>query len=364
MYCTPQQQKLQKTLSGFDIQAAYITNPTNIFYLTGFKGVSETEREATLLVTAESLTLFVPAMYYEQARVLGGKDLSIVPLSKKGQMLVEIKKIVRTGAIGVEAAHLTVGEWQKLSQNLGSKYKLEVIEEIVEPIRVIKADIEIDYLRTAQDLSIDLLQSAIAKIKNYKSEREIYNYIKHEAEHRAHGLSFDPIVAFASNSALPHYRTGDTPLGEGILLVDIGLKYKHYHGDLTRTFYLGEPTKLFIQRYQRLLSAQEAVIAMIGPGVRASSLYESVLTELGSEAKFFNGIHSLGHGVGLNIHELPHLSSRTDEELMAGMILTIEPGLYYPGWGGMRIEDVVLVTDTGYELLSDSPKSSSEIIIS
>lgn len=363
MDCTLQQQKLQKYLSGLSIHAAYITNPTNIFYLTGFKGVSETEREATLLVTHNALILFVPAMYYEQARVLGGKGLNVISLTKKGQMIAKIKKTLRSGVIAVESAHLTVAEWQRLSQNLGSRYKLEILEEIVEPIRVMKTGIEIDYLRTAQDLSVELLQSAMANIKSYQSERELYSYIKHEATHRGDGISFDPIVAFARNSALPHYHTGDTPLGEGILLIDMGVNYNHYHGDLTRTFYLGKPTKLFSQRYQRLLSAQESVIAMIKPGVRASSLYETALSELGSEAKYFNGIHSLGHGVGLDIHELPHLSSRTGEELQAGMVLTIEPGLYYPGWGGMRIEDVVLVTETGYQLLSESPKRLMEIII-
>ncbi len=173
----------------------------------------------------------------------------------------------------------------------------------------------------------------------------------------AEGCSFSPIVAVGPAGALPHYEPSDTRLGEGsTLLVDWGAKYQGYASDLTRTFYRDEPTPAFRRAYEVVLAAQQAAIEALGPGVRCrdvDSAARQVITEAGMGEAFK---HSLGHGVGLYIHESPRMSASSTDTLEPGMIVTVEPGVYFEGDFGIRIEDDVLITERGREVLSNLPK--------
>ncbi|MBS3813194.1 aminopeptidase P family protein, partial [Candidatus Bipolaricaulota bacterium] len=173
----------------------------------------------------------------------------------------------------------------------------------------------------------------------------------------AESVSFDPIVALGANSALPHATPGDREVREGdILLIDMGAKYRGYCSDMTRTVFIGEPTDKMQEVYEIVLEAQEVGLAALGPGESTKEVdgkARDVIEEHGYGDKYG---HGLGHGVGLEIHEKPRLAQTEDNVLEEGMVVTVEPGIYLPGWGGVRIEDMVYITEKGYEFFSRSPK--------
>ena len=173
----------------------------------------------------------------------------------------------------------------------------------------------------------------------------------------AEDISFPPIVAVGAKSALPHAKPGDQKLKEGEnLLVDMGAKYQGYCSDMTRTIYFGEPPEKFREVYEVVLEAQQVGLEELGPGVEGEYVHEKAAEVIESAGYGERFGHGLGHGVGLDVHEGPRLSETSDDVLEPGMVVTVEPGIYIPDWGGIRIEDMVRITEDGYVSFSDSPK--------
>lgn len=175
------------------------------------------------------------------------------------------------------------------------------------------------------------------------------------------GWGFDPIVSFGQGSSQPHYRTGSKQIGQGPVLLDFGVIFRGYTGDLTRTMYIGKAHDTFREMYKLVLECNRLCIAACKPGIPAYQLHKVAVDffqEHGVDTSF---LHGLGHGVGLNIHEEPFFRSNCQTMLQPGMVITIEPGLYFPGEFGIRIEDYVIVTETGCEVLSTSPKELLEL---
>ena len=354
--------KLQILLKAKNLSGLLVTNPYNIFYLTGFKGVSDSEREVTALIDKTGLTLFSPRLYQEEVKSLSKRFKYNIQIIKARHELVESSKsfFAKVSRIGIEAKNLTLFEYIKLKKEIDTK--LIVTEDIIENLRVIKDNNEIEYVKQAVKIT-DLAFQAIKKaIKPGLTETQIAKKLIEEMEkYGADGLAFEPIVASGKNSALPHYSTTNNIITQGIILIDAGASYKGYKGDLTRTFYLGIPDSKFVKTYELLLSVQEIILKNIKPGMTGEETWKLTNALMDKESKYF--LHGLGHGVGLEIHEAPYLRKGMQKKLSPGMTITIEPGLYYPGWGGIRIEDYIIVNESGCHVLSKTPKRLEDIII-
>lgn len=332
-----------------NLDALYVTDPLNIFYLTGFKGVSETEREATVIITEDHKHLIVPKLYEQEGKQCERDDVKLWVLVGKGNFSETVKEILGSvKSLGFEADHMKYSEYEQLSKKL--KIKLVPTSSFLENVRIIKTAAEIEKTKQAAKLTNQVFSFIKDTDKQGMTERELVRKIKDYIFDLGVDISFDPIVAFGKNSALPHFVPSTDKIGEGILLVDLGVKYKGYCGDMTRTYYLGKPNQRYKDLYELVQKANREVIKAIKPGVTEDDLWGICEQVLGEDIK--NMPHTLGHGIGLGVHENPRIYKDGNRKLESGMVITIEPGLYYPGWGGVRIEDYVLVTEKGCEVLS------------
>ncbi|MGH7144355.1 MAG: M24 family metallopeptidase [Planctomycetota bacterium] len=347
--------------------AVLIAHLPNIRYLSGFTG-----HDSYLLVTAEKVILLTDGRYITQAK----EECPSVEVA-----LVDMKRHVNrkvTGASGhpmnlyeqlhvhkikqlhVDPAQLSASLYLALTEVLG-KIKLKRLSGVVELQREVKSKAEIVCLRNAIQLAQSAYRTLKREIRPGLSERDISAELRYIMVRRlrAEDQSFDIIAASGPNAALPHAFPSERKLGAGeILKLDWGARLEGYHSDLTRTFFLapvpasGELRKI----HDVVLRAQEAAIAKIKPGVAWSEVDRAArsLIEAAGYGQYF--IHSLGHGIGLEIHEGPRLSATSDKKAKVGNVVTVEPGIYLPGVGGVRIEDDVLVTKTGHEVLSNLSK--------
>lgn len=327
-----------ETLRRQTSHATLIENVYDLFYLTGL-----TLSKGRLLVTPKGATLYVDGRYYEKAKREAPCPVRIWDEFKQcGE-----KKIVFDSTTVTYEGYLTLKK---------TFAEVEWVPQAspVKVLRLIKDAEEIAKMKRAAQVTWMGYQKVIASLREGVSEEELaLEFEIFCRKHGASGLSFDPIIAFGENSAYPHYRAGKTRLKQGhIVLVDVGAIVDHYHSDMTRVFFFGDaPPEL--ARFERIVrTAQQKAIAHIRPGVLLGELDQVVRNEFDRENVKQLYIHSLGHGVGLQGHEYPLVridSPDRDLALQPGMVFTVEPGLYLPGLGGVRIEDTVLVTESGHE---------------
>lgn len=227
---------------------------------------------------------------------------------------------------------------------------------IFEDLRLIKTEYEIESITKACKISEDILKKITKKLsqKQFKTEKSILNFIKQETIKKNSSLSFEPIVASGTNTNKPHHIAQDQKLKKGFLMLDFGNTFQRYCSDITRMFYLGNPSKVELNKYKELLTIQKKLVSLCLPETKIKDLEIKSRDLLGKDATFF--VHSLGHGVGLDIHERPFFNEQT--KLKEGMIITIEPGLYFENYG-MRIEDTVLIGKKPKRLT----KSKKDLII-
>ncbi len=225
----------------------------------------------------------------------------------------------------------------------------------LEKVVAIKTKAEIMAMREVAAVTDKLFTSLVINWPKFKTEadaaRQVYQFA---LEHNC-TVSFPPIIASAANAAEPHHQTNDTPLLPGFCVLDIGLKINGYCSDLSRTIFIGQPSVEEQNLYETVKNSQQQAIEAVKPGVLAGELDKICRTVLGEDSEFF--IHGLGHGVGTAVHEWPGISSQSQAVLAENMIVTIEPGVYYPGKLGIRIEDDILVTKNGAEVLNQAPKN-------
>ena len=236
---------------------------------------------------------------------------------------------------------------------------------VIEDLRAVKSAAEIKYIKKAQSI-IDKIFAGVRKMRLAgQSEIELSQKMERLAiKHGADAMAFESIVAFGVNAAAPHHLSGKQKIGgNNFLLLDFGVLVSGYHSDFTRTLFLGRPTARQEKIYNAVLEAQNRGIekAIAGnPAVLVDQAARGHIERAGFGDKF---THNTGHGVGLEIHELPNFSTKTGDALRTDMIVTVEPGIYIENWGGVRIEDMVLVKENGNELLSKSPKDLKSMII-
>jgi Xaa-Pro aminopeptidase len=327
--------------------ALLITHLPNIRYLSGFRGSA-----GVLIVTGKNSVLFTDGRYRHQARSEARNSKVVIANGPALQAAVEWIADHNLRVIAIEAEHMTVSVRSTLRRLLPTSIRLRDTRGLVEAIRMVKDDEELQRIREAARLGSSLLDTALQVIRPGVSEIEVAAEMEYDARQKgAEAMSFDTIVASGARSALPHGRASTANIGNGFLVLDFGVILAGYCSDKTRTVYVGKPTARDRQIYEAVREAQQAAIDTVRAGITAGevdSAARSVLKRAKLDKHF---THSTGHGVGLEIHEPPRIGSNQTETLRAGMVITIEPGVYVAGQGGVRIEDMVIVTDQGCEVL-------------
>jgi Xaa-Pro aminopeptidase len=352
---------LRVLLAPQGLDGLLVLNPDNRRYLSGFTARDDliTESSGSLLITRDEALLFTDFRYLEWARAEVADFDILVYQAGLGTLLAEQLGVRHVGRLGFEKYALTFGQHQRLTQ-AAAEANLSVAwvptEGLVEGLREVKTAEEVALVRQALALTEEVLAEVAELLLPGLTERQVAWEIERRLrEAGAAGLAFPPIVAAGPNSARPHHNPGDYQLREQEpIIIDMGGRVGGYCADLTRTIILGEPTERFREIYTTVRRAQAKAEAGLKAGMESlagDALARDLIVKAGFGEAFG---HSLGHGVGLAVHEAPSLSPVKERStvLQAGSIVTVEPGIYLPDWGGVRLEDLALVTDDGLEVLN------------
>ncbi|MBI4091766.1 MAG: M24 family metallopeptidase [Candidatus Levybacteria bacterium] len=348
---------VRKSLSEDKIDALLVSSAVNIAYLTGYSNFSTREREAYLFVTESSVSLFTDGRYIEGVR-------SILPKGLKVFLYTELFKKIRSSKakrVGVEQ-NFTLSELKKFKRKTGLNFTLT--EPLVEKLRAVKDDKEIKNIRLACKLTDKTYSDVLENIRMNITEKELAWRIERLIKENGGELAFEPIVAFGSSSAIPHHQTSNKKLinSDQFVLLDFGVKVNGYCSDMTRTLLTKNATNKARKIYETVRVAQQKAIEYIstsGVGPDSPEVDASKTAKVANDylaSKGFEKIpHGLGHGIGLEVHEELRLSPKSKNKLVKNNVFTIEPGIYIPGFGGVRIEDDFLLSDN-LEQLTKSPK--------
>lgn len=354
-------EKLRSLLQEQELEAILITAPANRRYISGFSGSS-----GSLLVTRNAALVFTDFRYrHRVSQEAPSFTLHQISYEKPlSQVLPAIAAELGIQQIAFEADHVTVSVHNKLASMFQTEdgkttVKLRPVEGLVERLREAKDDDEIATLRRAVAITDAALEAVLPELTPQHTERQAAWMLEVALrEHGADGIGFPIIVASGTNAALPHAQCGDAPLNTGCpIIIDMGAVYQGYHADLSRTIVLGEPDARFWNIYQLVLEAQEYAITHIKPGMTGEAADALARDRISADGYGEAFGHGLGHGVGLDIHEAPRLGRKGEGVLHAGNVFSIEPGIYLEGWGGVRIEDLILLRTNGYEVLSQALKN-------
>lgn len=364
-------ERLRQEMQSAGLDAVFVSNPKNVQYLTGFKAMMPGEvqpigdPEGFALVRPSDVHLLCDGRYIAGARQLPGVTAQLIE-SPTGPKIIadKIKELVGAGAktIGFERDALLYSDAVGLLES-SPDVKWQPAEERLAGLRLIKTPEEVELIRKAQAITSDCFEHVVKFIRIGMTERqvalEIGNYLRTQSE----GNSFDPIVAFGETSCHPHYLPDRNRILEKgqMVLLDFGSIHEGYCGDMTRMLFMGKADDRQREVYDLVLQAQLRCLGGIKPGVTCHSLdalCRDYFAENGCAEQF---AHGTGHGVGLAIHEAPRIKRGIEAKVEPGMVFTVEPGLYYEGWGGVRIEDMIVVTDTGHDNLTTTSKVIVEL---
>ena len=360
-YLKARHKNVLKAMDALNVDSLLLTHPADLAYLTNFTG-----EDSVGVFAGKGVTLVTDFRYVEQA-AMEAAWLTVVErkdeIARMSQALA--RGIAQAGLeqVGFEANDMTVGQRDALEKELmeiGHDCDLIPVEDVMIQQRKVKDDHEIDLIRKSCDVAEEAFNAVRDSIQPGEPEGYLAGLLILEMKSRgASDPSFSPIVATAGNSSLPHYRPTDALVQKDqLLLFDWGARANGYCSDLTRTFALGRVSDRLKKVHKVVEEAQRAAIDFLRPGVtskQADTVARDVIEKAGFGGEFG---HGLGHGIGRDIHELPRLRKTGEpEELRPGMVVTIEPGIYLPGEGGVRIEDDVLITHSGCEVLTSLPRS-------
>lgn len=337
-----------------------VGEPANRRYLSGFAGHDDSSLASSgWIVLTRDTGYFLTTFNY-----FAGVERQIhhlEPVQATPRMLDGLVALLRRTSgerVGFEGSWVSFDLYQRLRTELPADRHLESIDELVEELRAIKDADEIATLRRAIAATDQAYEEVVRGLRPGQTEREVaWALEKRLRELGAEGMAFGPTVAAGPHAAVPHHESGDYRLSIGEpVWIDLGARLEGYCGDLTRSFCLGDASEEYVQAYGLVQRAQQAALDGIRAGLtgeQADGLARAVIAAGGRGEEFG---HALGHGVGLAIHERPRLGRGADPVLRPGMVVTVEPGIYRPDWGGIRIEDVILVGENGSEVLSKAGK--------
>ncbi len=345
-------QQLCHILKEQHLESLLVAKPENVLYISGFSG-----GEGVLLITQQEAYLFSDSRYIEQARQEAPFCEFVLVKKYFTEALGKVADEKGLQLMAFEKDHLTSQQWEQLRKTFSGK--LQPVSGLIEKLRLIKDESEIALLKEAGAITASAFRYILGELHPGQTEVEIAGMLEFFMRRQGSGPpAFETIVASGKRGALPHGTASAKKVGRGELItMDLGATYQGYAGDLTRTICLGTVSDRQQEIYELVKEAQERGIKAVRAGVRAEEVDAVVrgFFEQHGYAEYF--MHSLGHGVGLAVHEEPRLAPGQDTILQPGMVVTIEPGLYLPDWGGVRIEDTVLVKEDGCEILTPVTKN-------
>jgi Xaa-Pro aminopeptidase len=359
------QGRLREELSRARYDGLLVSHPPNIHYLCGFTGSS-----GALLVGADGSAFFTDSRYTQQAKAQVSARKTVITKQAPAIAAAEWmrrqprrNRTPRVNVLGIEAQYVSVLLRKNLAAALSKNIRLREAPALVEQARMVKDADEIAEIRSAVELGAGLFNRALATIHPGVSEVEVAAEMEYAARRsNAEGMSFETIIASGARAALPHGRASAAVIeAGGFVVCDFGVILHGYCSDRTRTVYVGAATAEARRTYDAVLASQQEAIAVVRPGIKVEQVDRAARKTLQKKGlgKYFT--HSTGHGVGLEIHEAPRVAKGQQDILRPGMVITIEPGVYLPGQWGVRIEDMVVVTEQGCEVLSPTQKELIEV---
>ncbi|MBS3105601.1 aminopeptidase P family protein [Candidatus Woesearchaeota archaeon] len=325
----------------------------NMLYFSGYKGVG-----ALVVPESKPAFLIAPDMEIERARKSMVKKAYSMEKKKFFESIDKIvkKNKLKTRDIAIDKNNFTLNSYEHFKKQF-KRAKTKDISLDCMRLREIKTEKETHFLKKSCAYADKILQKAIKNFKSFKTESEAAAFLEYEAKKNGLEISFNPIVASGSNGSMPHHEPSNTKIKRGFCVIDFGVEYMGYCSDITRTIFIGKISKKEKEIYNMLLSIQQNTINQIKNDKKCSELYNYTNKSLGKYKKNFT--HGLGHGVGVEIHELPNLTLNSKDKIRNNMVFTIEPGIYFPGKFGIRIEDTLLfknrittLTKTSKDLLT------------
>ncbi len=353
MYCYEKRQcEVRCWLNENRLDAIVVSSPSNVRYLSGFTG------EGHLVLTRDGGAICTDGRYKVQAH--DETEGLAIELSSNGHLggVIEYLTTQHSELCSFDEQVVTYAGYRKLCSSLGEA-SLRPGSGVIEQLRMVKEEAEIAQMRAAAAIVDAAFDSLVDELTPGMTERDVaFELDRRILQGGADGIAFNTIVAAGPSAACPHATPGSRKLTEGDMVkFDVGARLNGYCSDMTRTVFLGDPDEKLRAVYGTVKRAQQAACAAVRVGALCSDL-DALAREIIADAGYGeNFVHSLGHGVGLDVHELPHLSSRSTTELQAGMVVTVEPGIYIEGWGGVRIEDLVVVRAGDCEVLTQTPKA-------
>ena len=346
---------VRRRLSDLQLDGVMVTTAENIRYLSGFTGSL-----GYLLIGQETAEIVGDSRYWIQMEEEAAAFTLVRAGASQGlfALLVDRLKALQWRRTGLEAQNLTVDQYERLGGGLGDGALLVPTRGMVEELRIVKTRDEVALLRTVAGIAGRAFDRVRQAIRPGIRERDVAFLLEQTfRELGADGPSFETIVAAGERGALPHGRASDRVIDSGdLVVVDFGARAGGYNSDTTRTIVVGTPTPEQERVIEAVRRAQQESMALMRPGVTADAIDRRARETLAGEVHAFG--HGLGHGIGLMVHERPFLSASDQTILQAGMVITNEPGIYIPGWGGVRLEEMVLITESGPEVLTPA---SSEV---
>ena len=359
MNTTARIERLREALGENEIDAMLVSSPENRRYLSGFTGSA-----GYLLISEAAQVLVTDFRYTEQAEGQApGYKVERMTAGQGWKWLPELAHDAGIRRVGFEASDVSVATHSAFRKAISEHEEstgpdLVETSELVDKMRAVKDRDELEILTKAVEVTDQALESVAATVEPGVTEGEIaWELEKSMREQGAEGLAFETIVAAGPNGALPHHLADETPLQEGqAVVIDMGAKYDGYCADLTRTIVVGEPDDKFAEVYNKVLEAQIEAEERVRPGMTGQEV-DAISRDIIAEAGYGDNFgHSLGHGVGLAVHEYPRVGPTGEDAIEDGMVFTVEPGIYLSGWGGVRIEDIVVMENGRARVLSRAPK--------
>jgi len=328
------------------------TNP-NIFYFSGYDGLG------TLVIPAKQHPfLIVPEMEFQRAKRSIVKKVYSMEKKRFFESVYNIikKNKIRSKNIAIDKNSFSLNSYKHFRKQF-KNIKVKDIALDCSKLRQIKTEKEIQYLEKSCQYADKIVQKTIKNFRDFKTESQAAAFLVYETKKLGLEIAFKPIVASGNNGSMPHHEPLNEKMKKGFCVIDFGVKYKGYCSDMTRTIYIGNPSQKEQDIYNVLLNIQKNIINKIKLNKKCSELYDFVVKDLGKYKNNFT--HGLGHGVGVEIHEMPNLTLNSKDKIQSNMVFTIEPGIYFPKKLGIRIEDTVLFKDKPIVLT----KTSKDLII-
>jgi Xaa-Pro aminopeptidase len=350
---TKRQTSLRAAMEEQRVPSLLVTNLTNIAYLTGFRGSA-----GIALFASPEGVLWVDPRYALQAREQA-RGVEVIE-ERKGllEVVAEQLKKNKDRRVGYEEAHLTCADFSRLQHGVGRRVSFVPVGGLVERLRAVKDIEEVAKIRGAGRITAEVFEQVLGGVRPGVSEFELGAEIEYLVRKKGgEGVAFHTIVASGPRAALPHARASRKLLKENeFVIFDLGAILTDYAADLTRTVYLGEPSRRVRSLYNAVVEAQEKAVRSALPGVRAGDVDAAARRSLARRGLGRLFTHSTGHGVGMDAHEMPRLARGEKARLEAGHVVAVEPGIYLEGWGGIRVEDTILVGPAGPEVLTPARK--------